>query len=132
MVDQEDGVLDSVRGSQWGPLFRSDNFVNDKHGGSGTYAKGRYAYGFDLKESTLDAFRREAERCDEMEAYQFVYSLGGGTGSGSGTLLMSLIDDEYMTKRGPIYAVFPSENASGNVTEPYNAVLAIHQLIEDS
>lgn len=35
--------------------------------------------------------RREAEGCDCLQGFQITHSLGGGTGSGMGTLLISKI-----------------------------------------
>jgi len=39
--------------------------------------------------------RKEAESCDCLQGFQITHSLGGGTGSGMGTLLISKIREEY-------------------------------------
>jgi tubulin beta len=43
----------------------------------------------------LDVVRKEAEGCDCLQGFQLTHSLGGGTGSGMGTLLISKIREEY-------------------------------------
>jgi hypothetical protein len=39
--------------------------------------------------------RKEAEGCDLLQGFQVTHSLGGGTGSGMGTLMMSKIREDY-------------------------------------
>ena len=43
----------------------------------------------------LDVVRKEAESCDCLQGFQLTHSLGGGTGSGVGTFLISKICEEY-------------------------------------
>jgi tubulin beta len=40
-------------------------------------------------ESVLDVIRKEAEHADCLQGFQMSHSLGGGTGSGLGSLLLS-------------------------------------------
>uniref|UniRef100_F6H6P0 Tubulin beta chain n=1 Tax=Vitis vinifera TaxID=29760 RepID=F6H6P0_VITVI len=47
------------------------------------------------------------------------HSLGGGTGSGMGTLLISKIREEYPDQMMLTFSVFPSAKASDTVVEPY-------------
>merc|ERR1711998_252651 len=60
------------------------------------------------------------------------HSLGGGTGSGMGTLLISKIREENPDRIMATFSVMPSPKVSDTVVEPYNATLSIHQLIEQS
>merc|ERR1712086_1001126 len=59
-------------------------------------------------------------------------SLGGGTGSGMGTLLISKIREEYPVRIMSTYSVIPSPKVSDTVVEPYNAVLFFHQVVENA
>merc|ERR1712110_780862 len=74
----------------------------------------------------------ESEKADAAQGYQLFHSLGGGTGSGMGTLLLLKIRDAYPDKITCTYSVFPSPKVSDTVVEPYNAVLSSHQLLENS
>jgi len=64
--------------------------------------------------------------------FQLTHSLGGGTGSGMGTLLMSKLSEEYLDRIITTYSVVPSPKVSDAVVEPYNAILSINQLIENT
>ncbi|KAH9640350.1 hypothetical protein HF086_001702 [Spodoptera exigua] len=59
------------------------------------WAKGHYTEGAELVESVMDVVRKEAEPCDCLQGFQLTHSLGGGTGSGLGTLLLSKLREEY-------------------------------------
>ena len=107
--------MDSVRSGPFGQLFRPDNFVFGKFktnfnfnifiiflwlrsgqsGAGNNWAKGHYTEGAELVDSVLDVVRKEAESCDCLQGFQLTHSLGGGTGSGMGTLLISKIREEY-------------------------------------
>lgn len=64
--------------------------------------------------------------------FQVCHSLGGGTGSGMGTLLISKIREEYPDRMMLTFSVFPSPKVSDTVVEPYNATLSVHQLVENA
>lgn len=55
------------------------------------WAKGHYTEGAELVDKVLEVIRREAENSDCLQGFQLTHSLGGGTGSGLGTLLLTKI-----------------------------------------
>ncbi|PXF48719.1 Tubulin beta-1 chain [Gracilariopsis chorda] len=132
MVDLEPGVIDFIKNSSKGRLFRPDNFVYGQSGAGNNWAKGHYTEGAELVEMCLDVIRREAETCDVLQGFQVTHSLGGGTGSGMGTLLVSKIREEYPDRMMCTYSVLPSPKVSNTVVEPYNCTLSIHQLVENA
>ena len=67
-----------------------------------------------------------------FSGFQVCHSLGGGTGSGMGTLLISKIREEYPDRMMLTFSVFPSPKVSDTVVEPYNATLSVHQLVENA
>merc|ERR1719451_202101 len=81
--------MDSVRAGPFGQLFRPDNFVFGQTGAGNNWAKGHYTEGAELIDSVLDVVRKEAESCDCLQGFQLTHSMGGGTGAGMGTLLIS-------------------------------------------
>ena len=95
LVDLEPGTMDSVRSGPYGQIFRPDNFVFGQSGAGNNWAKGHYTEGAELVDSVLDVVRKEAEGCDCLQGFQLTHSLGGGTGSGMGTLLISKIREEF-------------------------------------
>lgn len=42
----------------------------------------------------MDSLRQEAESCDLLQGFQLTHSLGGGSGSGLGCLLLSKLREE--------------------------------------
>jgi tubulin beta len=131
-MDLEPGTMDSVRAGPFGQLFRPDNFVFGQTGAGNNWAKGHYTEGAELIDSVLDVVRKEAEGCDCMQGFQLCHSLGGGTGAGMGTLLISKVREEYPDRIMATFSVIPSPKVSDTVVEPYNAVLSFHQLVENS
>ncbi|KAL1932275.1 hypothetical protein VTP01DRAFT_9331 [Rhizomucor pusillus] len=131
LVDLEPATMDAIRGSGYGKLFRPDNFVSAQSGAGNSWAKGYYTEGAELVESVLDIVRKEAEHTDCLQGFQLAHSLGGGTGSGLGSLLLSKIREEYPDRMLCTYSVVPSPKVSDTVVEPYNAVLSVHQLVEN-
>lgn len=64
-----------------------------------------------------------------------MHSLGGGTGSGLGSLLLERLNEEYADKLSFNFSILPGSANGGNsdvVVEPYNSVLALNTLIEHS
>ncbi|KAJ7988146.1 hypothetical protein DPEC_G00320590 [Dallia pectoralis] len=132
LVDLEPGTMDSVRSGPFGQVFRPDNFVFGQSGAGNNWAKGHYTEGAELVDSVLDVVRKEAESCDCLQGFQLTHSLGGGTGSGMGTLLISKIREEYPDRIMNTFSVVPSPKVSDTVVEPYNATLSVHQLVENT
>jgi tubulin beta len=132
LVDLEPGTMDSVRAGQYGQLFRPDNFVFGQSGAGNNWAKGYYTEGQELAESILDVVRKESESCDALQGFQLVHSLGGGTGSGLGTLLLNKLREEYPDRILSTYSIVPSPKVSEVVVEPYNCTLSVHQLVESA
>ena len=95
LMDLEPGTMDSVRSGPFGQIFRPDNFVFGQSGAGNNWAKGHYTEGAELIDAVLDVVRKEAEGCDCLQGFTMTHSLGGGTGSGMGTLLISKIREEY-------------------------------------
>jgi tubulin beta len=71
----------------------------DQYGAGGNWAKGRYTEGAELVDSVLDSIRKETELCDCLQGFQLTHSLGGGFGSGIGTLILSKIREEYPDRK---------------------------------
>ena len=123
--------MDTIRSMEVGKMFKPDNFVYGANGAGNNWAKGHYTEGAELVDQVLDVLRREAESCECLQGFQMTHSLGGGTGSGMGTLLLSKIKEEFPDRMIMTYSVFPSANVSDTVTEPYNTTLSVNQLLEN-
>jgi len=132
LVDLEPGTMDVIKASSIGSVYKPDNMCFGANGAGNNWAKGHYTEGAELVEEVLDKVRKEIEQCDAPQGFQLFHSLGGGTGSGMGTLLLLKIRDGYPDRITTTYSVYPSPKVSDTVVEPYNAVLSTHQLLENS
>jgi len=132
LVDLEPGTVDVIKASPVGTLFKPDNFVFGASGAGNNWAKGHYTEGAELIEEALDVVRKEVENCDCPQGFQICHSLGGGTGSGMGTLVLLKLRDAYPDRVLATFSVYPSPKVSDTVVEPYNAVLSSHQLLENA
>jgi len=132
LVDLEPGTVDVIKASPVGTLFKPDNFVFGASGAGNNWAKGHYTEGAELIEEALDVIRKEVENCDCPQGFQITHSLGGGTGSGMGTLVLLKLRDAYPDRILATFSVYPSPKVSDTVVEPYNAVLSSHQLLENA
>merc|ERR1712100_683119 len=130
--DLEVGVLDALKASDFGGLYKTPNLIAGQSGAGNNWAKGHYTEGAELIDAVLDVVRKEAESCDCLQGFQITQSLGGGTGSGMGTLLISKVREEYPDRLMSTFSVIPSPKVSDTVVEPYNAVLSFHQLVENA
>ncbi|XP_044733154.1 tubulin beta chain-like [Chrysoperla carnea] len=130
MVDLESSTADAIRSSQYGQIFRPDNYVSGSASAGTNYAKGHYTEGAELNDTVLDIIRREAENCDFIQGIQMAHSIGGGTGSGMGALLLANIKQEYNDRILTTFTVLPTPKAENSPVEPYNAVLALASMVE--
>lgn len=80
--------------------------------------QGHYTEGAELVDSILDVVRKEAETCECLQGFQLAHSLGGGTGSGMGTLLISKIREEYPDRIMSSFSVAPSPKVFTNSVIP--------------
>ena len=108
LLDLEPGTIEAVRSGPYGRLFRPDNFVFGQSGAGNNWAKGHYTEGAELVDSVMDVVRKEVEGCDCLQGFQLTHSLGGGTGSGLGTLLISKMREEFPDRIMNTYSVVPS------------------------
>lgn len=81
-------------------------------GAGNNWAKGHYTEGAELVDNVIDVVRKEVEECDCLQGFQLKHSLGGGTGSGMGTLLISRIREEYPDRIMNTFSVMPSPKVS--------------------
>lgn len=82
--------------------------ASGQSGAGNNWAKGHYTEGAELADAVIDVVRKEAEGCDLLQGFQLTHSLGGGTGSGMGTLLISKIREEYPDRIMNTFSVMPS------------------------
>jgi len=129
-VDLEPGVLDETRNGTYRKLFNPDQLLSGKEDAANNYARGHYTVGKELVDSTLDRIRKLVDNCTGLQGFLIFHSVGGGTGSGFGSLLLERLSVDYGKKSKLDFCVYPSPQTSTAVVEPYNSVLSTHSLLE--
>ncbi|KAF8896653.1 beta-tubulin 2 tubb2 [Infundibulicybe gibba] len=123
-VDLESGVCNRARSGPLGSLFRPGTYLTGETSAGNNWAKGFYTEGAELVDSILEIVRQQAEPCDALQGFQLIHSLGGGTGAGLGSLLLSKLREEFPDRMLATFSVLPSP-------KPYNAMLSLNQLVDN-
>lgn len=133
LVDLEPGVINDIKNNT-SNLFNERNIHQSTTGlGAGNIWSKGYDYAEGEKELFLEMIDRELDSCDNLEAFQLVHSVAGGTGSGVGSHILELLSDRYNKKLVTTYSVFPESGQSSDVVvQPYNTVLTLKRLIENA
>ncbi len=86
--------------------------------------------GKEIVDLCLDRIRKLADNCTGLQGFLIFHAVGGGTGSGLGSLLLERLSVDYGKKSKLSMTIFPSPQVSNAVVEPYNSVLSTHSLLE--
>jgi len=129
-LDLEPTVIDEIRTGTYRQLFHPEQLISGKEDAANNYARGHYTVGKDMVDSCLDRIRKLADQATGLQGFLVFHSVGGGTGSGFGSLLLERLSVDYGKKSKLDFCVYPSPQVSTAVVEPYNSVLSTHGLLE--
>jgi len=130
MIDLEPSVVDEVRNGTYRQLWHPEQLISGKEDAANNYARGHYTVGKELVDLSLDRIRKLADTCTGLQGFFVFHSVGGGTGSGFGSLLLERLSVDYGKKSKLDFCIYPSPQVSTAVVEPYNSVLSTHSLLE--
>ena len=91
LVDMEEGPVSETLRGPLGELFDRSNLITDISGAGNNWAHGFELYGPQHRDSVAEAVRSASELCDSLQSFFVMHSLGGGTGSGVGTYILSML-----------------------------------------
>ncbi|BBN05271.1 tubulin alpha [Marchantia polymorpha subsp. ruderalis] len=129
-LDLEPTVVDEVRTGTYKHLFHPEQLISGKEDAANNFARGHYTIGKDMVDLCLDRLRKLADNCTSLQGFLLFHAVGGGTGSGLGSLLLERLTVDYGKKAKLGFTVYPSPQVSTAVVEPYNSVLSTHSLLE--
>ena len=127
LVDMEEGVLNETLNGPLGELFDGRQLIKDVSGSGNNWAHGHCVYGPQYHDRIYEAVRQATELCDSLQSFFFIHSLGGGTGSGLGTYILKMLEDDFQDVYRFTTAVIPSRN-DDVITSPYNSMLSLNEL----
>merc|ERR1711924_1291 len=107
-----------------------EQLISGKEDAANNFARGHYTIGKEIVDLCLDRIRKLADQCPGLQGFLVFNAVGGGTGSGLGSLLLERLSVDYGKKSKLGFCAYPSPQVSTAVVEPYNAVLATHSLLE--
>ena len=129
-VDLEPTVVDEVRTGTYRQLYHPEQLITGKEDAANNYARGHYTIGKEIVDLVLDRIRKLADNCTGLQGFLVFNAVGGGTGSGLGSLLLERLSVDYGKKSKLGFTVYPSPQIATGVVEPYNSVLSTHSLLE--
>ncbi|XP_048840950.1 tubulin epsilon chain isoform X2 [Brienomyrus brachyistius] len=129
LIDMEEGVVNEILQGPLRDVFDSTQLVTDVSGSGNNWAVGHRIYGPACQEQVVEKVRRAAEHCDSLQCFFLIHSMGGGTGSGLGSYVLRLLEDEFPEVYRIVTSVYPSAE-DDVITSPYNSVLAMRELSE--
>jgi len=126
-IDTDPTTRDEIRSSKYGRLFHPDALLGYKQDCKNNYFEGRsMASVFKIQEDVLDRIRRAADQCSNLQGFFVFHSFGGGTGSGIGVEILHELRAQFDKKMIFQPAIFPSNNLSSSIVEPYNSVFTTY------
>ena len=129
LVDMEEGVVGELLQGHLKDVFDPAQLITDVSGSGNNWAEGNLVYGSRYRDAILEKIRISVEACDCLQSFFLLHSIGGGTGSGLGTFILSLLQDFYPDVHRFVCCVNPSRD-DDVITSPYNSVLAMKELTE--
>jgi len=130
MVDLEPNVIDDVKNSKYSAIFHPEFLLSGKEDAANNFARGHYTVGKEMIDKVNDRLRKLVDNCDNVQGFVINHSVGGGTGSGLGALMLERIAVDYRKKSKLGFEVYPSPTISTCVVEPYNSLLTTHWLLD--
>lgn len=130
-LDLEPNAIDAIKTGKYRNFYDENSFIGGKELPSTLFSQAISAAKHEnYLTDYMDGIRKQAEKCESLQGFQMFCSAGGGTGSGLGSLILSLLSDLYKDKPKLVYAMYPCDELSQSVVEPYNSVLLTDTLIE--
>merc|ERR1712217_867352 len=129
-VDLEPTVIDDVRRGSTASLFHPEYLVNAKEDAANNFARGHYTVGKEMMDIVNDRIRKLVDNSENVQGFMATHSVGGGTGSGMGMLILERLAVDYRKKSKIGFEIYPSPNISTCIVEPYNGLLSTHWLLD--
>ncbi|XP_060609169.2 tubulin epsilon chain isoform X1 [Anolis sagrei] len=129
LIDMEEGVVNEILQGPLRDLFDSKQLITDVSGSGNNWAVGHQIYGCQFRDQIVEKLRKTAEHCDCLQCFFIIHSMGGGTGSGLGTFILKVLEEEFPEVYRFVTSVYPSRE-DDVITSPYNSVLAMKELTD--
>ena len=113
MVDLEPNVIDDVKNSPYAKIYHPEFLLSGKEDAANNFARGHYTVGKEMIDKVNDRLRKMVDNCDNVQGFVINHSVGGGTGSGLGALILERIAVDYRKKSK--VNIYITQNRSYNI-----------------
>merc|ERR1711997_1225547 len=104
--------------------------VNGKEDAANNFARGHYTVGKEMMDQVNDRMQKLVDNSENVQGFIVNHSVGGGTGSGLGMLILERLAVDYRKKSKIGFEIYPSPSISTCIVEPYNGLLSTHWLLD--
>merc|ERR1719204_1091131 len=84
----------------------------------------------ELMDIVSDRLRKLVDNSENVQGFMATHSVGGGTGSGLGMLILERLAVDYRKKSKIGFEIYPATSISTCIVEPYNGLLSTHWLLD--
>lgn len=132
-IDSEPNLINEIKEGFYKYLFRKEQFIFGYEQSSKLYSSRYSPNGKEIIKISLDRINHLLESCDNPQGFLIFNSLGGGTGSGFGSLLLEKLSNNYPKKYTFSFPIYPSNHNDDILSiEKFNSVLSIISSLKHS
>ena len=79
-------------------MYHPEFLLAGKEDAANSYSRGHYTVGKEMMDKVNDRLRKLVDNCDNVQGFIMNHSVGGGTGSGLGALILYDLSNYYRKK----------------------------------
>ncbi len=132
LVDLEPGVINRIETGEMAKLFDEGSIVRKIPGAANNWARGYNVEGERVIDQIMNVIDAAVEKTKSLQGFLLTHSIGGGSGSGLGSLILERLRSAYPKKKIFTFSVAPSPLISDSAVEPYNAVLTLQRIRDNA
>ena len=132
LVDLEPGVIARIESGEMSELFDEGSIIRKLPGAANNWARGYNVEGERVIDQIMNTIDSAVEKTKSLQGFLITHSIGGGSGSGLGSLIIERLRQAYPKKKIFTFSVVPSPLISDAAVEPYNAVLSLQKIRENA
>jgi tubulin beta len=131
-VDLEPGVINRIEKGEKAQLFDESCIVRKVPGAANNWARGYNVEGERVIDQIMNVIDSAVEKTKSLQGFLLTHSIGGGSGSGLGSLILEKLRAAYPKKKIFTFSVAPSPVISDAAVEPYNAILTLKRIRDNA
>ena len=132
LIDLEPGVIARIEGGDMAQLFDESSIVRKIPGAANNWARGYNVEGERIIDQIMNVIDAAVEKTKSLQGFLLTNSIGGGSGSGLGSLILERLRQAYPKKKIFTFSVAPSPVISDSAVEPYNAILTLQRILDNA